>query len=66
MSVSVVIPAKNESSSIVALIKHLQAMDGLKEIIVVDDGSTDGTGDIAVELGRKSYATLIQKETARL
>lgn len=53
MSVSVVIPAKNESGSIVALIKRLQALDGLKEIIIVDDGSTDGTGDIAVELGVK-------------
>ncbi|TGN39975.1 glycosyltransferase family 2 protein [Marinobacter confluentis] len=53
MGVSVVIPAKNESGSIPALIKGLQALDALDEIIIVDDGSTDGTGDIASELGAK-------------
>lgn len=51
MEASVVIPAKNESGSISDLVKKLQALPGLKEIIVVDDGSTDGTGDIAEKLG---------------
>lgn len=53
MEASVVIPAKNESGSISSLIKQLLALNGLKEIIVVDDGSTDGTGDIAEKLGAK-------------
>jgi glycosyltransferase involved in cell wall biosynthesis len=51
MEASVVIPAKNESRSVPALIEQLLALPGLKEIIVVDDGSTDGTGDIAEKLG---------------
>ena len=51
MDASVVIPAKNESGSIYSLIEKLKALPGLKEIIVVDDGSTDGTGDIAEKLG---------------
>ncbi|WP_421860166.1 glycosyltransferase family 2 protein [Marinobacter salarius] len=51
METSVVIPAKNESRSIAALIEQLSVLSGLKEIIVVDDGSTDGTGDIAEKLG---------------
>ena len=51
MKASVVIPAKNESGSIPSLIEKLLALPGLKEIIVVDDGSTDGTGDIAEKLG---------------
>jgi len=53
MKVSVVIPAKNESRSVPALIEKLLALPGLKEIIVVDDGSTDGTGDIAEKLGAR-------------
>jgi glycosyltransferase involved in cell wall biosynthesis len=51
MEVSVVIPAKNESGSIPSLMEKLMVLPGLKEIIVVDDGSTDGTGDIAEKLG---------------
>jgi glycosyltransferase involved in cell wall biosynthesis len=51
LNVSVVMPAKNESGSVPSLIKKLLAVPGLKEIIIVDDGSTDGTGDIAEKLG---------------
>ncbi|UQG57007.1 MULTISPECIES: glycosyltransferase family 2 protein [unclassified Marinobacter] len=51
MEASVVIPAKNEFRSLPSLIEKLLALPGLKEIIVVDDGSTDGTGDIAEKLG---------------
>jgi glycosyltransferase involved in cell wall biosynthesis len=51
LNISVVMPAKNESGSLSSLIKKLLAVPGLKEIIVVDDGSTDGTGDIAEKLG---------------
>lgn len=53
MDASVVIPAKNESESISSLIKQLLALPDLKEVIVVDDGSSDGTGDIAEKLGVK-------------
>lgn len=53
MEASVVIPAKNESGSLPSLIEKLVALPGLKEIVVVDDGSTDGTGDIAEQLGAR-------------
>lgn len=53
MTVSIVIPAKNESRSISVLLERLMALDGIREIVVVDDGSSDGTGGIAEKLGAK-------------
>lgn len=43
MKLSVVIPVYNEAATIAALIARVQAVDVPKEIIVVDDGSNDGT-----------------------
>ena len=42
-TVSIVIPAKNEAVAIGALLAAIRAQDINAEIIVVDDGSTDGT-----------------------
>ena len=50
-SVSVVIPAYNESDSIADVVQVLRASAQWREIIVVDDGSTDGTGDRAAAAG---------------
>lgn len=44
--VSVIVPAYNESAGIEAAIRSLVASDHPIEVIVVDDGSTDGTADI--------------------
>ncbi|MFB9236671.1 glycosyltransferase [Plantactinospora siamensis] len=49
--VSVVVPAYNEREGIAATLRSLAANDHPLEIIVVDDGSTDGTADIADGLG---------------
>jgi glycosyltransferase involved in cell wall biosynthesis len=43
---SVVIPVYNERDTIEELLKRVQAVDVDKEIVVVDDGSTDGTRDL--------------------
>jgi cellulose synthase/poly-beta-1,6-N-acetylglucosamine synthase-like glycosyltransferase/peptidoglycan/xylan/chitin deacetylase (PgdA/CDA1 family) len=47
---SVIIPAYNESAGIEATVRSLVASDHPVEIIVVDDGSTDGTADIVAAL----------------
>jgi glycosyltransferase involved in cell wall biosynthesis len=45
MKLSVVIPVYNEAATIAEIVSRVQAVDILKEIILVDDGSTDGTRD---------------------
>ena len=47
---SVVIPVFNERYTIRELIRRVQAVEISKEIIAVDDGSTDGTHDILLQL----------------
>ena len=49
--VSVVVPAYNEKECIEHTVRSLAASDHPVEIIVVDDGSTDGTPDIVERLG---------------
>jgi glycosyltransferase involved in cell wall biosynthesis len=46
VKLSVVIPAYNEAGTIRDLVRRVQAVPLEKEIIVVDDGSTDGTREI--------------------
>jgi glycosyltransferase involved in cell wall biosynthesis len=50
---SVVIPAYNERATIEEIISRVQAVGIDKEIVVVDDGSTDGTREILTHLARR-------------
>jgi glycosyltransferase involved in cell wall biosynthesis len=45
--VSFLVPAYNEAATIVELLDRVSALELEKQIVVVDDGSTDGTGDLA-------------------
>ncbi len=54
---SVVIPVYNERPTIEKLLQRVQAVDVDKEIIIVDDGSTDGTREFLQELPQSTKYT---------
>jgi len=49
-SCSVIIPCYNEAENIQAVIKRVPQMAKFTEIVVVDDGSVDGTAEIVSNL----------------
>ncbi|WP_166168608.1 glycosyltransferase family 2 protein [Acinetobacter sp. SA01] len=53
MKVSVVLPAKNESAAIEQTIKKIKQLNIADEIIVINDGSTDATQQVAEQAGAK-------------
>lgn len=50
MKISVIIPAFNEFNTIQEILRRVEAVQIADEIIVVDDGSTDGTREILQSL----------------
>jgi glycosyltransferase involved in cell wall biosynthesis len=56
--IGAVIPALNEARSIAWVVERLRGQEALDTIVVVDNGSTDGTGDIA----RRAGANVVREE----
>ena len=46
MKVSVIIPAFNEKNTVAEIVQRVRAVEMHEEIIIVDDGSTDGTREV--------------------
>jgi glycosyltransferase involved in cell wall biosynthesis len=53
ITASVVIPAKNEAEALDDVLPRLMRVPGVGEVLVVDDGSEDATGDIASRHGAR-------------
>jgi glycosyltransferase involved in cell wall biosynthesis len=49
--ISIVIPAKNEAQGLSALLQKITSLHPDAEVVVVDDGSSDDTADIAQQAG---------------
>jgi glucosyl-3-phosphoglycerate synthase len=55
-SISVCLPARNEASTIGAIVREVTALGIVGEIIVIDDGSTDTTAEVAAASGARVVA----------
>lgn len=62
MNLSVIIPVYNEAKNIQKIIKRVQATKLATEIVIVDDGSQDGTRDILKTLDGKKKIRVILHE----
>ncbi len=65
MLVSVIIPAFNEEQTIQQVLNNVQALPLEKQIIVVNDGSTDGTHKILEKFRTESGITVVHCEENR-
>ena len=62
MKLSVLIPVYNEMENIREILRRVQATKLAKEIIVVDDGSSDGTREVLKKLNGRNKVRVILHE----
>jgi len=63
---AVVIPTYNESANIVTLVEGIVALQVVAHIIIVDDNSSDGTGQIAEELAKQHQEVCVIHRPGKL
>ena len=61
MKLSIVIPVYNEAATIREVLDQVRATPFDKEVIVVDDGSTDGTRDLLRNLGLPDVVVVLHE-----
>ncbi|MGW8144054.1 MAG: glycosyltransferase family 2 protein [Anaerolineales bacterium] len=62
MKVSVIIPVYNEAHTIEEILRRVEAEELANEILIVDDGSSDGTRDILQSLDAREHIKVILHE----
>lgn len=65
MNVVVAVPTFNEVENLASIVGRIQAIDEPVDVLIVDDGSTDGTRDVADELAQQPGITVMHREGPR-
>ena len=65
MKLSVIVPVYNEVQTLHEILKRIRAVDVEKEIILVDDFSTDGTRDLLREIEKDEDARVFYHDVNR-
>jgi len=60
--VSFIVPAYNEAATIAEVLERVAALDFDKQIVVVDDGSTDGTPRVLEDWAGRDGVRLVRQE----
>ena len=56
---SVIIPVYNEKGTVLNVLEHVLRLDFVREVIVVDDGSTDGTAELLKDAAFETRVKLL-------
>lgn len=62
----VIIPTYNEKENIEKIVRKIFSLDYFFEILIIDDGSPDGTADIVKELQQEFPALHLEQRTGKL
>jgi glycosyltransferase involved in cell wall biosynthesis len=60
--VSFIVPAYNEAATIAEVLERVEALDLEKQVIVVDDGSTDDTARVLEQWGQRNGVVVVRQE----
>ena len=58
MTIDAVVPARNEETTVAAVVAACLGCTYVREVIVVDDGSDDATAEVAAAAGAKIVSRL--------
>ncbi len=63
-TLSILMPVYNENKTLLEILKRVQASPYDKEIIIVDDGSKDGTREILAKIQDKNVKVILHEKNA--